>query len=101
MDPDKTEITRATARLPNLHIEVTHRRASDGDAEQISVNLSFAAFGRAFEAADPFALWAGSAQAAWLAAWLPWLEAARMMGLPSTLPWAIVPSWPPPPGGDG
>jgi len=98
MEPDKTEIARATARLPGLHIELTHRRAADGDAEQISVNLSFPAFGRAFEDADPFALWAQSAQAAWLAAWLPWLEAARMMGLPSTLPWAIAPARPRPPG---
>ena len=101
MDPDETEITRATARLPNLHIEVTHRRTADGDAEQISVNLSFAASSRAFEAADPFALWVQGAQAAWLAAWLPWLEAARMMGLPSTLPWAIAPARPRPSGGDG
>ena len=90
MEPDKTEITRATARLPGLHIELTHRRAANGNAEQT--------FGRAFEDADPFALWAQGAQAAWLAAWLPWLEAARMMGLPSTLPWAIAPARPRPPG---
>jgi hypothetical protein len=105
MDPDETDTTRATARLPSLDIEVTYRRAADVDAQQISINLraapSFAAFGRAFEAADPFTLWAQSVEAAWLAAWLPWLEAARMMGLPSTLPWAIVPALPRPSGGDG
>jgi hypothetical protein len=94
MDRDETETTRATAGLPGLHFEVTQRRAADGDAEQTSVNLSFAAFGRACEAANPFTLGAQSAQAAWLATWLarwlPWLEAARMMGLQSTLPWAIA-----------
>jgi hypothetical protein len=99
MDPDEAEITPATARLPGLHIEVTHRCPADGDAEQISANLSFAAFGHAFDAADPVE--AQSAQAAWLAARLPWPEAARMMGLPSTLPWAIAPAQPRPPGGDG
>jgi len=40
-------------------------------------------------------------QAAWLAAWLPWLEAARMMGLPSTPPRATAPALPRLPGGDG
>jgi hypothetical protein len=98
MDADETDTTRASARLPGLDIEVMHRRAADGDAEQISVNLSFAGFGRAVEVADPFSLWVQSVQAPWLMTWLPWLEAARMMGLPSTLPWALAPR---PPGGDG
>jgi hypothetical protein len=105
MDADETDTTRASARLPGLDIEVTHRRAADGAAEQISINLraapSFEAFGRAFEAANPFTVWAQSAQAAWLTGWLPWLEAARMMGLPSTLPWALAPELPRPSGVDG
>ena len=46
----------------------------EGDGEQISINLkavpSFEAFGRALEAANPFAFWAQAAQLAWL----PWLE---------------------------
>ena len=50
MDPDEAKITPATDRLAGLPIEVTHRCAADGDAEQICVNLSFAAFGHAFEA---------------------------------------------------
>jgi hypothetical protein len=99
MDADETDTTRASARLPGLDIEVTHRRAADGDAEQISLYLratpSFAAFGCAFGPANPFTFWARSAQLAWLTAWLPWLEAARMMGLPSTLPWALAPARPP------
>jgi hypothetical protein len=105
MDADETDTTRASARLPGLDIEVTHRRVADGDGEQISVCLravpSFEGFGRAFEAANPFTFWAQSAQAAWLLGWLPWLEAARMMGLPSMLPWALAPALSRPPGGDG
>jgi hypothetical protein len=105
MDADETDTTRASARLPGLDIEVTRRRAADGDAEQISINLratpSFEAFGRALQTANPFTFWAQSAQAAWLTGWLPWLEAARMMGLPSPLPWALAPASPRPPGGDG
>jgi hypothetical protein len=70
----ETGTTRATARLPGLDIEIVHWRAVEGDAEQISINLravpSFEAFGRALEAANPFAFWAQAAQLAWL----PWLE---------------------------
>jgi hypothetical protein len=66
--------TRATAHLPGLDIEIMHWRAVEGHAEQISINLkavpSFEAFGRALEAANPFAFWAQAAQLAWL----PWLE---------------------------
>ena len=51
----ETGTTRATARLPGLDIEIMHWRA---------------VFGRALEAANPFAFWAQAAQLAWL----PWLE---------------------------
>jgi hypothetical protein len=82
--------TRATARLPGLEIEIVHRRSPGGDAEQISINLqavpSFEAFGRFLETANPFAFWAQAAQMAWL----PWLEAARIL-MP---PWSIAPSPP-------
>jgi hypothetical protein len=74
VDAAETGTTRATARLPGLDIEIMHRRAVEGHAEQISINLravpSFEAFGRAFEAANPFAFWVQAAQLAWL----PWLE---------------------------
>jgi hypothetical protein len=70
----ETSTTRATAHLPGLDIEIMYRRAAEGRAEQISINLkavpSFDAFGRALEAANPFAFWAQAAQLAWL----PWLE---------------------------
>jgi hypothetical protein len=87
--------TRATARLPGLDIEIMHRRAAEGDAEQISINLraapSFEALGRALELANPFAFWAQAAQLAWL----PWLKTARALALP----WPFVP-WLPRPTGD-
>jgi hypothetical protein len=70
----ETDTTRATARLPGLDIEIMHRRAVEGDGEQISINLtavpSFEAFGRALDVANPLAFWAQGAQLAWLS----WLE---------------------------
>jgi len=76
------DAAKATARLPNLDIEILHRRSPSGDTEQISIVLqavpSFAAFGRFIEAVNPFAFWA---QAAWLA-WSPWVEATRLVMLP-------------------
>jgi hypothetical protein len=83
----ETGTTRATAHLPGLDIEIMHWRAVGGHAEQISVNLravpSFEAFGRALEAANPFAFWAQAAQLAWL----PWLGTLSLAeALTSTLP---------------
>jgi hypothetical protein len=79
--PD-VEPTKATAHLPGLEIEITHRRSPDGDAEQISINMqavpSFEAFGRYVEATNPFAFWAQAVQLAWS----PWIEAARNATLP-------------------
>ena len=80
-------ITRATAQLPGLQIEIAHRQSPTGDAEQISISLlavpSFEAFGRYLDAANPFAFWAQAAQMAWL----PWLEAGRAL----MLPWRSAP----------
>ena len=94
-DAIQTHTTRATARLPGLDIEIMHRRAVEGDAEQISINLraapSFEAFGRTLELTNPFAFWAQAAQLAWL----PWLETTRTLALP----WALL-SWLPQPPGD-
>ena len=85
VDAAEADTTRATARLPGLDIEIVHRRAVEGDAEEISINLraapSFEAFGRALEAANPVAFWAQSAQLAWLS----WLAVARALPLPWTL----------------
>jgi len=70
------EETRATARLPNLDIEIIHSRSAEGDAERLSISLqaipSFEAFGRYLEAANPFLFWMRVAQTAWA----PWLGSA-------------------------
>jgi hypothetical protein len=78
-------MTRATARLPGLDVDIVHRRSPQGDAEQITITLqampSFEAFGSWLEAANPFVFWARAAQLAWL----PWLEAARIASEPARL----------------
>ncbi len=65
---------RAAARLPGLDIEITRQQSAE--AERISIHLtatpSFEAFGRLFEAANPFTFWAQAMQMAWS----PWLQAA-------------------------
>jgi len=74
------DATRATASLPGLDIEVTHRRSPI--AEHISIHLqatpSFEAFGRFLEANNPFAFWAEATRLAWLP-FLPWLGAAHAL----------------------
>jgi hypothetical protein len=56
-----TELTKASAHLPGLDIDIVHQQSPNGDWEQVSINLrampSFEAGGRLFETADPFALW--------------------------------------------
>ncbi|MGC2223130.1 MAG: hypothetical protein WA624_12570 [Methylocella sp.] len=73
--------TKATARLPNLDIEIVHSRSPEGDAERITISLqaapSFEAFGRFLEATNPFLFWMGFAQTAWA----PWLG-SRPASLP-------------------
>ena len=83
------EETRATARLPNLDIEIIHSRSAEGDAERLSISLqaipSFEAFGRYLESANPFLFWMRVAQTAW-APWLglrPRQSASRERRLPS------------------
>jgi hypothetical protein len=74
----------ATARLPGLAIEIVHRRAPGGEAEQISIHLqavpSFEAFGRFAETMNPFAFWAQAMQMAWL----PWLAVTQVLGAPGS-----------------
>jgi hypothetical protein len=81
----EVETTTATARLPGLNIEIVHNRSQDGASEQVSITLqavpSFEAFGRSLNAANPFAFWTEAMRLAWL----PWLEAARVMMLPPSL----------------
>lgn len=86
----KDDITRATARLPGLDIEITHRRGPD--AEHIAVYMqampSFEAFGRFLENANPIAFWAQAAQFMWLPFlpwYAPWLGATRALMQPRRL----------------
>ena len=89
------DATRASARLLGLDIDIIHRQSPNGDWEQMSINLrampSFEAFGRSFEAADPYTLWLQVARLMWM----PWLLTAQTMllaaGGPRTLPGAVPP----------
>ena len=57
MEMSEYDETRATARLPNLDIEILHRRPWEGNEEQLVVMLravpSFEAVGRWLEASNP------------------------------------------------
>jgi hypothetical protein len=84
------EATKASAHLPGLDIDVIHRQSPGGDWEQVSINLraapSFEALGRSFDMADPFTLWTQAARLMWM----PWLLAAQTIGLPDSLPRALL-----------
>lgn len=86
------DTTRASAHLPNVDIEIVHRRAPDSDCEQILISMqavpSFDAFGRFLKGANPFSLWAESTRLAWLF----WADAARL----AMLPLSLITSLPPP-----
>jgi hypothetical protein len=73
--PDETRIT---GRLPNLEIEIRHRRTEDG--EQISISMiampSFEAFARVIEAGNPLLAWMG------FNPFLAWMKAAEQFWLP-------------------
>lgn len=69
--------TRAVAHLPNLDIEIHHRRPWQGHEELLSIHLratpSFDAFFGVFETANPMLFW-------WRAfeiAWSPWLRSSE------------------------
>jgi hypothetical protein len=80
------EATRASAHLPGLDVDIVHQQSPNRDWEQLTISLrgtpSFDAFGRAFEPADPFALWLKAAQVMWM----PWLLTAQAMLLPGAQP---------------
>jgi hypothetical protein len=75
--------TRISGRLPNVDIEITHRRLPEQGAEQVTVSLvatpSFEAFARFVEAGNPLLAWTAMNPfaTAWLqmvqAAWTPWI----------------------------
>jgi hypothetical protein len=85
------DLTKASADLPGLAVDVVHRQSPNGDWEEISINLratpSFEAFGRFLEVADPFTLWAQAARLMWT----PWLLTAATM-IPSEARTRMLPS---------
>jgi hypothetical protein len=86
MDKSPYDETRATARLPNLDIEILHRRPWEGNEEQIVVMLravpSFEAFGRLLEASNPLLVWTRMMEAAWS----PWVRGLTTAFSPSVRP---------------
>ena len=86
MDKSPYDETRAMARLPNLDIEILHRRPWEGNEEQIVVMLravpSFEAFGRLLEASNPLLVWTRMMEAAW-SPWVHGLTMALSPGLKS------------------
>src|SRR3954467_7625705 len=78
--------TRATARLPNLDIEILHRRPWEGNEEHLMVMLravpSFEAFGRLLEASNPLLVWTRMLETAWS----PWVRALTTALFPSVRP---------------
>src|SRR3954451_23594222 len=78
--------TRATARLPNLDIEILYRRPWEGNEEHLVVTLravpSFEAFGRLLEASNPLLVWTRMMEAAWS----PWVRGLTTAFSPSVRP---------------
>ncbi|MGH6801396.1 MAG: hypothetical protein ACRECZ_08285 [Methylocella sp.] len=76
MQRDHFDETTATARLPNLDIEIVRSSSLAGDAERVTISLqaapSFEAFGRFLEATNPFLFWMRLAQTVWT----PWFGSA-------------------------
>ena len=74
MNRSEYDETRATARLPNLDIQILHRRPWEGDEEHLVVMLravpSFEAFGRLLEASNPLLAWTRMMEAVWS----PWVR---------------------------
>src|SRR3954471_24195006 len=90
MDRSEYDETRATARLPNLDIEIDHRRRWEGDEEQLVVMLravpSFEAFGRLLGASNPLLAWTQMLEAVWS----PWVRRfIAALGQPAR-PWPLV-----------
>ena len=89
--------TRITGRLPNLDIEITHRRLPGEDAEQLLIAMratpSFEAFGHFLEGSRPMLammLAANPFLAAWTqmarAIWGPFLPPGFLPGAPPRTP---------------
>jgi hypothetical protein len=79
MASNNVDETRAVAHLPNLDIEIIHRRPADGNSEQMVITLqampSFEVFGRYLEAANPMLFWMKLTQMIWS----PWLNSLKSL----------------------
>ena len=86
MEVSEYDETRAMARLPNLDIEILHRRPWEGNEEHLVVTLravpSFEAFGRLLEASNPLLVWTRMMEAMWS----PWMRALNTAFSPSVKP---------------
>lgn len=80
MTESKFDDTKAVAHMPNVDIEIFHRRPWNGNEEILTITLravpSFAAFFRTVEAANPFLFWMRAVETAW-APWTRLAEAAK------------------------
>ena len=89
MEKSPYDETRATARLPNLDIEILHRRPWEGNEEHLMVTLravpSFEAFGRLLEASNPLLVWTRMMEAAWS----PWVRGLTTAFSPSVRPLSL------------
>jgi hypothetical protein len=89
MSESEFDETTARARLPNLDIDIVHRRARSGDMEALSITLqatpSFKAFGHGLDGASPLQFWASVAEAMWMP-WLKLLDAAYSLPAPAARP---------------
>jgi hypothetical protein len=74
MEKSDYDDTTAVARLPNLDIEIRHRRPWEGGDETVSITLrarpSFDALFNLPDAGNPMLFWTR----AMTAAWSPWLR---------------------------
>lgn len=78
MQSDYNDV-KAIAHLPNLDIEILHRRPWEGNEEMLSITLrarpSFEAFFHFIESANPLVMWMRAIETAWA----PW---ARLSSAP-------------------
>ena len=82
MQGNDLDETIARARLPNLDIDIVHRRSRTGEMEALSITLqatpSFKRLGHVLDAASPLQFWASIAESMWMP-WLKLLDAACSM----------------------
>jgi hypothetical protein len=76
IDERDVDETRAHARLPQMDIEVVHRKAREGEREFVAVKVELLSMERLAAMSDPFRLWGQMVALAW---W-PWLQGMQALG---------------------